>query len=65
MIEESLARLTSIWYKSPGFNFRWARKFDGILYDPPSDLREILRFVSNVVLDSVFHLVNCLKFINT
>lgn len=49
---------------APGFNFRWARKFDGILYDPPSDLREILRFVSDVVLDSVFHLVNCLQFIS-
>ena len=49
---------------APGFNFRWARKFDGILYDPPSDLREILRFVSDVGLDSVFHFVDCLKFIS-
>ena len=65
MIEESLARSTSIWYRSPGFSFRWARKFDGNLYDPPSEVGEFLRFVLDVVLDSVFHLVNCLQFIST
>ena len=64
MMEESLARSIDFdLIQESWFQFS-VRKFDGNLYDPPSDLREILRFVSDVVLDSVFHLMNCLQFIS-